>query len=216
MRVKLFYLCCSLAISINAHLLSSLPSHVADPLNQKPLLEMDPVGHGGVSAPSVKLPNADKPSQGDVILSDVMGKDRSINIFAGLTRDIQSISQRLDDSTENSTVLAPLNSAIDQLPRKPWEDAQNYNILGASAYEGGDGQERALRNLRRFVEAHMIPKSPWPEGEKVRTLLGDREVWWESKEGKTLIQPDNIELESIASRVANGEVWIIRGVRNYR
>ena len=29
------------------------------------------------------------------------------------------------------------------------------------------------------------------------------------------IQPDNIEVASIASRVGNGEVWILKGVRNY-
>lgn len=31
----------------------------------------------------------------DVIISDVIGKDRAINIFAGFTRDIDSISKRL-------------------------------------------------------------------------------------------------------------------------
>lgn len=29
------------------------------------------------------------------------------------------------------------------------------------------------------------------------------------------IFPDEIEVSSIASRVGNGEVWIIKGVRNY-
>ena len=29
------------------------------------------------------------------------------------------------------------------------------------------------------------------------------------------IQPGNIEVSSIVSRVANGEVWVIKGVMNY-
>lgn len=29
------------------------------------------------------------------------------------------------------------------------------------------------------------------------------------------IQPGNIEVSTIASRVYNGEVWILKGVRNY-
>ena len=124
---------------------------------------------------------------GTVILSDVMGRDRSINIFAGFTRDIESVSRRLDDSSQNSTVLAPLNSAIEKLPRKPWEDPRDYGALGADAYEGEDGQERAQRNLRRFVEAHILPVSPWAEGEKVKAVGDDRNIWWETKDGKRVV-----------------------------
>lgn len=53
-------------------------------------------------------------------ISDVIGKERVINIFAGFTRDIDSISKRLNDNTQNMTVLAPLNSAVQKLPRKPY------------------------------------------------------------------------------------------------
>jgi hypothetical protein len=122
-----------------------------------------------------------------VMLSDVMGRDRSINIFAGFTRDVESVSKRLEDSSQNSTVLAPLNSAIEKLPRKPWEDPQDYNNLGADAYEGDDGMQRAQRNMRRFVEAHIIPASPWSEKEKVKPIGSDRDVWWEEKDGVKVV-----------------------------
>lgn len=135
------------------------------------------------------------PLHPNVLLSDVMGRDRSINLFASFARDIASISARLDSSEQNSTVLAPLNSAIDNLPRKPWEDAAEYERLGASAYAGGDGRDRAERNMRRFVEAHVLSGgSGWAEGERRRSLLaeegggeGDREVWWEMKGGKRVV-----------------------------
>ena len=65
------------------------------------------------------------------------------------------------------------------LPRKPWEDPADYDQLGTEAYEGDDGQERAKRNLQRFVEAHVVPASPWREGDRVKTLAGG-EVWWEA------------------------------------
>jgi hypothetical protein len=29
------------------------------------------------------------------------------------------------------------------------------------------------------------------------------------------VQPGNIEVSSVASKVYNGEVWILKGVRNY-
>lgn len=68
------------------------------------------------------------------------------------------------------------------LPRKPWEDSEDYESLGTEAYKGEPGEERARRNLCRFVEAHVVPVSPWKEGEKVKTLAGG-EVWWEEKVG---------------------------------
>lgn len=141
--------------------------------------------------PNIALPPSDEPNppsnpSSEVIISDVIGKDRIINIFAGFTRDIEAISKRLDDHTQNTTVLAPLNSEMSKLPRKPWEDPKDYGALGQNAYDGADGEDRAHRNLRRFVEAHIVPASPWKEGEKLQTLGGTK-VWWESKGGKKTV-----------------------------
>jgi len=108
-----------------------------------------------------------------------------------------------------------VNSAIEKLPRKPWEDPRDYGSLGPNAYEGEDGQDRAHRNLRRFVEAHMVPINPWPEGKNAKALGDDQTIWWEEKNGVKMIQPAGIEVISIASTVSNGQVWIIRNVRNY-
>jgi hypothetical protein len=138
---------------------------------------------GPAMPPNQDSPSASAPSDGDtVILSDVLGNDRSINIFAGFTRDFVTISQRFEDSSLNTTIMAPINSAIMSLPRKPWENPEDYDRLGADVYEGEPGEERAQKNLRRFVEAHVVPVSPWKEGKKVETLAGG-EVWWESKDG---------------------------------
>ena len=130
--------------------------------------EQHPMSNQG---PGIQLPNKpsaeDSASNADIILSDVIGSHRQIQIFAGFTRDISSISSRLDDPSKNTTLLAPINSAITSLPRKPWEDPQEYSAFGASAYEGKDGEDRAHKNMRRFAEAHVVPQSPWKEGEKV-------------------------------------------------
>lgn len=157
---------------------------------QYPIVDSSGSGHGSPSSSA----------QTSVMLSDVMGRDRSINIFAGFTRDIESVSQRLEDSSKNSVVLAPLNSAIDGLPRKPWEDPEQYEALGANAYEGEEGYERAQKNLRRFVEAHIIPSDPWSEGEKVKSIGGGREVWWEDRDGTKVVcqtvQPFHFQIVS--------------------
>ncbi|MCJ1339664.1 hypothetical protein MMC09_004954 [Bachmanniomyces sp. S44760] len=188
-----------------------------------------------MSIPKIALPENDESSEpaGDVMLSDVIGKERVINIFAGFTRDIDSIAKRLDQESQNTTVLAPLNSEIQKLPRKPWEDPKDYSVLGESAYDGPGGEDRAHRNLRRFVEAHIVPISPWKEGQKVRSVVGSQ-VWWERQGDKRVVsrtypyipaevlslkvqqvQPGNIEVSSIASSVANGQVWVLKGVMNY-
>jgi hypothetical protein len=160
-------------------------------------------------------PSTGSPSS-NVILSDVIGSQRSINIFASFTRDISTVESRLNTPGLNTTVLAPSNSALSSLPRKPWEDPEDYAKYGAEAYDSkSGGEDRAHRNLRRFTEAHVVLASPWKEGEKAERM-GGGELWWETtKEGKTVVQPGNVEVESVVSRVANGEVWVVKGVLNY-
>ncbi|KAI8624227.1 hypothetical protein F5Y19DRAFT_480870 [Xylariaceae sp. FL1651] len=204
-----------LAASVSAQLPTLLRPLYHEIDSQAPLI-MDPVGPALPPSKQPSQPQQPPSSQGGVLISDVMGRDRSMNIFASFSRAVASISKRLDSSEQNSTVLAPLNSAIEKLPHKPWEDPKDYNAFGASVYEGEDGQDRARRNLRRFVEAHIVPVSPWPEKEKTKSLLdGDREIWWETNNGVKVLQPDNIEIQSVASQVGNGEVWILKSVRNY-
>jgi hypothetical protein len=129
------------------------------------------------------------PAEGGLTISDVLPASRRINIFSGFTRDIGTVSNRLEDGNQNSTILAPDNTVMMKLPRKPWEDPKDYEQLGANAYAGGEGEDRAHRNLRRFVEAHVVPSSPWKEGEKVETLAGGT-VWWEQRDGKKFVSVD--------------------------
>jgi hypothetical protein len=161
-------------------------------------------------------PSTGPPPNSNVILSDVIGSQRSINIFASFTRDISTVESRLNTPGLNTTVLAPSNTALSSLPRKPWEDPEDYAKYGADAYDSkSGGEDRAHRNLRRFTEAHVVLASPWREGEKAERM-GGGELWWETtEEGKVVVQPGNVEVEGMVSRVANGEVWVVKGVLNY-
>ncbi|KAL2271240.1 hypothetical protein VTJ83DRAFT_611 [Remersonia thermophila] len=155
-------------------------------------------------------------ARNDVLLSDVMGRDKSISSFASSARDSEPTARLLDDPDKHTIVLAPQNSAVEGLGRKPWEDPRDYDKFGPDAYQGSEGLERARRNIRRFVEAHLIPASPpWRQGDKVRPVGGDREVWWEEKDGTKVIQPDGIPIAGVVGDVGNGQVWIIKGVRDY-
>jgi hypothetical protein len=121
-----------------------------------------------------------------VTLADLLGRNSQIQIFSGLARDVDSASRRFEDPGENSTVLAPENAVVTKLPRKPWEDTDDYHAFGADAYAGDEGKNRAQQNLKRFVEAHVVPQSPWAEGDKVETLAGST-IWYEKIDGGLVV-----------------------------
>ncbi|KAF2204202.1 hypothetical protein GQ43DRAFT_460967 [Delitschia confertaspora ATCC 74209] len=165
------------------------------PSDQSPLTNLP-----NLAMPSSSADNADSTVSAGVMLSDVMGRVQNIAIFSGLTRDIDTVDARLDDATKNVTVLAPDNGVMKSLKRKPWEDPNDYNTFGKNAYDGGEGEDRAHRNLRRFVEAHIVPQSPWKEHSKIKTLAG-KEIWYEVKDGKKTIQPGDVEVVSVAEKL---------------
>jgi hypothetical protein len=139
------------------------------------------------------------------LLSDFLGTQRSLTTFSSLLRQHDSAASLVSSSSSRATLLAPLNSAVEALPRRPWERPGDYDSLGTAAYEGNDGKERADKNTRLFVDAHVLPQSPWQSGDKVKTLAG-REVWWEEMDGKRLIMPEKIEVERVANKAGNGEL----------
>lgn len=142
-----------------------------------------------IMAPVVPPSNEGGPSSDSsdgVVIADIIGKTRHINIFGGFTRDIDTVASRLEDASKNTTVLAPENGAIMQLPRKPWEDTRDYDQYGANAYDGSEGEDRAHKNLRRFVEAHVVPESPWRENQRMTTLAGNT-IWFENRDGRKVV-----------------------------
>ncbi|KAL1954688.1 hypothetical protein VTO42DRAFT_792 [Malbranchea cinnamomea] len=151
-----------------------------------------------------------------LIVSDILNKERDINAFASLARQIEEVSNRLNSDRINTTVLAPSNAAVQRLPRKPWESPRDYEAYGMEeAYAGQQGRERAANNLKKFVEMHVVPDSPWAEDKEVKTLGGARISWKKGNDGKKYIHPGNIEVARVATQVSNGEVWILDGIINY-
>lgn len=149
--------------------------------------------------------SADHPIQHAVRLSDTLGSNRALTSFSSFARQGEAATERLGSSADHTTVLAPLNSAFDALPGKPWENAREVSALGAEVYEGAAGKDRADANLRRFVEAHLVTQSPWPAGTKAKTVAGT-EVWWEERDGKRVVMPDNVEVDKVAIEVGNGQL----------
>ncbi|KAK5940682.1 hypothetical protein PMZ80_007099 [Knufia obscura] len=181
-----------------------------------------------IPMPPKKPSDQNAGGNGDLTISDILPSQRQINIFAGLTRDISSLTSRLESQlpSSNTTLLAPLNSAMSNLPRKPWEDRPG-DTSGVSAESSED---KAAKNLRRFVLEHVVPVSPWEEGQKIRTLWSQeneegkegREIWWERRGGgdsgeteRKVIMPGKVVVAGVVGRVGNGEVWSLKDVVNY-
>lgn len=142
-------------------------------------------------------PSYNKPGN-SLLLADVLPLSKSLSIFTGFTRSFSDITNRVGSSAINTTILAPSNSAISSLPRKPWEDPNHEDTGGgvfSGIYRGIKGEDRASRNLKRFVEAHLVGVSPWETGQKVKTLEGV-EVWWEDDDGVRKVCITNKDLQS--------------------
>lgn len=195
-----------------SQLLLALPLSAAQPLaDQAPLAAAPlpshnrprppPIGH----LPVMSSPTVDIKVQPAVSLADVLGPNRALTIFSSLSRQHGTTSSLLADRAADPplTVLAPINSAFDALPRKPWE--QPGDADHADSFAGPDGKDRADGNLRRLVDAHIVRAGSWKKGDKAATLAG-REIWWEERDGKKIVMPDKIEVDRVASRVGNGEL----------
>lgn len=193
---------------------------IIQPNSHSPQSPMNPGPVQGAPDGDNKVPSS--PSAGDtgppgtqLSISDILPQTRKINIFASLTRDISSVTGRLESTNtdHNTTLLAPLNSAMQALPRKPWEDRPD----DSSSVRAESNEDKAASNLQRFVEEHVVPVSPWEQGKaaKVKTL-GGQELWWEKDdEGKRVVWPGGLVVDEVVGVVGNGEIWAVKGVVNY-
>ncbi|KIW64848.1 hypothetical protein PV04_07154 [Phialophora macrospora] len=205
----------SLAAAISPlALLRGIPSSLSAALPLHPEQYQNPMNPGPVQGgvePETPSGNGDA-GDNTLSISDILPQTRKINIFASLTRDISSVTGRLESTKpeDNTTLLAPLNSAMQALPRKPWEDRPGDEGVSAQYNE-----DKAAQNLQRFVEEHVVPVSPWKEGKRMKTL-GGQELWWEeNSDGKRVIKPGNLVVDGVVGRVGNGEIWAVNGVVNY-
>lgn len=186
---------------------------------QHPIMDPEQAKQDSSSGPSAENPTASSESSATTLsISDILPQTRKINIFASLTRDIDSVTSRLDSTNpdSNTTLLAPLNSAMQSLPRKPWEDRPGDE----SSIRAESNEDKAAGNLQRFVLEHVVPVSPWESGrENAMETLGGQKLWWEEREEDgtkiKVVQPGNLVVDEVVGRVGNGEVWAVKGVVNY-
>ncbi|KAK9472947.1 uncharacterized protein V1510DRAFT_415620 [Dipodascopsis tothii] len=148
-----------------------------------------------------------------LLMTDALGVDREISIFAGLVRQIEDLMLRLQDPEAETVVLAPSNTAMQALSRKPWEDEE-----GAVRQSPTDEERHAMENIRKFVMSHVISSGRLEHpGEHLGCDQGF-EIWYEEESDKRYVyssKSEDVKAELLNYKsTGNGEVWTLSGVLN--
>jgi uncharacterized surface protein with fasciclin (FAS1) repeats len=121
---------------------------------------------------------------------------------------------RLADDSVNSTLLVPTNSALQTLPRKPWEDkAGDGRITRHGSKDlvwNEEAEEKARKNIEEFVAGHLVTKYPIEEDKQLPTLKGTF-VCFKVEGGEKFVHPGNIKVLG-EREAANGAIWVLDGV----
>ena len=173
---------CTLAGLLSTTLAATLP-----PLEQQPQLPF--------------LDNSMTPStSSSPSLTDLLTRSKS-SIFYGYIRESTSISTRLANPLEKTTILAPLNSAILSLARKPHQGPPESVEGHVEGYAGSreDEQDRA-DYLENWIKRHMIEgKVDFAEGREYETLHDGEKVSFVKGDGvvKYKVMPGDVEVVEI-------------------
>ncbi|KAK7204970.1 hypothetical protein BZA70DRAFT_278772 [Myxozyma melibiosi] len=165
-----------------------------------------------------EMPEEEVHSEGhgvQLLLTDAMGVNRDISIFAGLTRQTENLMYRLQDPALDTLVLAPTNGVMQNLPRKPWEDAPDADPISPNAGPHGD-ERRALENIEKFVLSHVVFGYSFQQpGHKSKCGSGLSDLWYEIAGDKVTVHSDKKAANVVKmERVGNGQVWTIDDVLN--
>jgi uncharacterized surface protein with fasciclin (FAS1) repeats len=108
----------------------------------------------------------------------------------------------------------PRNSALQVLPRKPWEDASDEPLIAHLGSKGSlwskEAEDKARKNIEHFVSGHIVPQYPIQEGREL-PALGGSTVSYNIKGGEKYVRPGNIKVLG-EREAANGAIWVLDGV----
>ncbi|KAJ8102443.1 hypothetical protein POJ06DRAFT_265308 [Lipomyces tetrasporus] len=148
-----------------------------------------------------------------LLMTDALGIDREISIFAGLVRQVEGLMWRLQDRSKDTLVLAPTNVVMQSLKRKPWEDEETT--------ERGDAREeerRAMENIERFVLSHVVNDYGFDgPGERKKCGAGISDLWYESAGDHKVVHAQKasggVKADVVKTEgTGNGQVWTINNV----
>lgn len=174
---------CTLATMISVSLASTIP------LQQQPF----------ASPQASSLPS----------LTDLLTRSKNSRIFYDYIRESTSVSTRLTNPLESTTILSPLNSAILSLSRKPHQGPLSVQDYALGSRE--DEQVRA-QYLEQWIKRHLIAgkinlDNILEQGKEYDTLYNQgqgagtraEKVWFEKGQGEVLykVMPGNVDVVEI-------------------
>lgn len=116
-----------------------------DLVPQKPLIVPE------VGQDFVDMPQDEPDNHGSVLLKTQLAVTREIAIFASYVRDVESLQERFNDEKTYSIILAPSDSAVRSLIKKPWAFPSPVDEKLPD-----ERKEQIIRNnVRTFIAEHI-------------------------------------------------------------
>ncbi|GAA5996132.1 hypothetical protein JCM5350_000498 [Sporobolomyces pararoseus] len=185
------------------------------------LASLLPIGIAS-TVPQVQLPFEMKSSSPSPLLSltDLLTRSKNSRIFYDYLRDSSSVSTRLANPLESTTILAPVNSAIIALERRPHQGPPEPAGGYVQGYAGSrqDEQERA-DYLEKWIKRHLIAGKVdlEEESKEYESLLGGDKVSFARKdqEGQAgyKVMPGDVQVVEI-EQASNGVIFYLQGTLN--
>ncbi|GHJ84056.1 hypothetical protein NliqN6_0458 [Naganishia liquefaciens] len=144
-------------------------------------------------------------------LTECLTVERKLSLFYEYVREVAPVMKRIMSSTEQTTLLVPVNQAIIALPHKPHQDPAD----AISVSEAG-----AKSNAERFVMAHTVTTTiPWPIDVSrpitYPSMLGPHHRITFRREGDDVrVDPGNVKVLAM-KEASNGRVVYLDGTVPY-
>ncbi|GAA5872850.1 hypothetical protein JCM16303_006853 [Sporobolomyces ruberrimus] len=152
------------------------------------------------------VPTAQKPfemaSSSTPSLTDLLTRSKHSRLFYDYLRESTSVSTRLANPLESTTILAPVNSAIVSLERKPHQGPPEPVGGNVEGYSGSREDEQARADyLENWIKRHLVNGRVNLEDQtkEYETLQEGAKVTIVKREGHELytVMPGNIEVVEI-------------------
>ncbi|GAA5831710.1 hypothetical protein JCM3766R1_004987 [Sporobolomyces carnicolor] len=175
------------------------------------------VSAGVASIVPVQRPLFDMtPATSRPALTDLLTRSRNSRLFYDYVRDSRLVSTRLGDVSEASTVLAPIDSAIVSLARKPHQGPPGP----ITAYSLGSREDEHARAtyLERWTKRHVVPELVELNKPGPYVTLGGATVTLVKSEGDNgrttyRVMPGDVEVLEIET-ASNGIILYLKETLN--
>ncbi|GAA5935687.1 uncharacterized protein JCM15063_001773 [Sporobolomyces koalae] len=148
-------------------------------------------------------------------LSDLLTKSRHSRLFYDYVRESTSISTRLANPLEQTTVFAPIDAAIVSLARRPHQGPAEPVEGHVRGYAGSREDEEARADyLEQWIGRHLVAERVdlAREGTDYATLHKGASVSFVKGDttGQYRVMPGNLEVVEI-EQASNGIILFLKG-----